>query len=39
MFNTAYFINTSKDNDLAKENAKIKHVLKENGYEKALLVK
>ena len=38
LFNRAYSIITNKD-DLHKENAKIKQVLKENGYQQALLVK
>ena len=38
LFNRAYSIITNKD-DLDKENARIKQVLKENGYQEALLVK
>ena len=38
LFNRAYSIITSKD-DLTKKNTRIKQVLKENGYQKALLVK
>ena len=38
LFNRAYSIITNKD-DLHKENARIKQVLKENDIEKALLIK
>ena len=38
LFNKAYSIITNKD-DLHKENARIKQVLKENDIEKALLIK
>ena len=38
LLNRAYSIITNKD-DLHKENARIKQVLKENGYQEALLVK
>ena len=38
MFNRAYFIITNKD-DLDKENARIKQVLKENGYQESIISK
>ena len=38
LFNRAYSIITNKD-DLGKENTRIKQLLKENGYQEALLVK
>ena len=38
MFSRAYFINTNKD-DLHKENARIKQVLKENGYQESIISK
>ena len=38
MFNRAYFIISNK-NDLTKENARIKEVLKENGYQKNIISK
>ena len=38
LFNTAYSIITNKD-DLHKENARIKEVLKENGYQKSIVSK
>ena len=38
LFNGAYSIITNKDN-LAKENAKIKQVLKENRYQKSIISK
>ena len=38
MFNRAYSIITSKD-DLLKENARIKQVLKENGYRQSIINK
>ena len=38
MLNRAYAIITNKD-DLTKENAKIKQVLKENGYQESIISK
>ena len=38
VFNRVYFIITNKD-DLHKENAKIKQVLKENGYQESIISK
>ena len=38
MFNRAYFIITNKDG-LRKENARIKQVLKENGYQESIISK
>ena len=38
MFNRAYFIITNKDG-LHKENARIKQVLKENGYQESIISK
>ena len=38
LFNRAYSIITNKD-DLHKENARIKQVLKENGYQKSIISK
>ena len=38
LFNTAYSIITNKD-DLRKENAEIKNVLKENGYQESIISK
>ena len=38
MFNRAYSIITNKD-DLTKENNRIKHVLKENGYQESIISK
>ena len=38
LFNKAYSIITNKD-DLTKENARVKHVLKENGYQKSIISK
>ena len=38
MFNRAYSIITNKD-DLDKENARIKQLLKENGYQESIITK
>ena len=38
LFDRDYFIITSKD-DLTKENARIKQVLKENGYQESVISK